>query len=106
FPSYLSTPHKIKCTISSTFGTAIHFDETSDKWDIEVSFSSSRIADAVLPKLSESGVPLVLIGGQNTDIIGINFITREFFDRYEKIITALSRATNFRLDGNFSKFFD
>ena len=106
FPSYLSTPHKIKCTISSTFGTAIHFDETSEKWNIEVSFNASRIADAVLPKISDSGVPLMLFGGQDNGIIGINFITKEFFDRYERIITGLSRGVNFRLDGNFSKFFD
>jgi len=106
FPRYLATPHKIICTISSAFGTAILFDETSGKWDIEVSFSSNRIPDAVLPKLSDSGGPLFAIGGENIQITNINFITREFFDRYDKIITALSRATNFLLDPVFGKFVD
>ncbi len=89
FPAYLHTPHKIKCTIS-----------------VQVSFDPRRIVDAVLPKLSDSGVPLWLIGGRDITIGNMNLITREFFDRYEKIITVLSRATNFRLDANFSKFFD
>jgi hypothetical protein len=106
FPAYLSTPRQVKCTISTSFGSAIHFDETSPKWDIKVGFNPSRIADAVLPVLSHSGQPLLLNLGENNHILSINFITKEFYDRYEKIITGLSRGTNFRLDANFTKFFD
>jgi len=106
FPSYLSTPHKIRCTISSSFGAAIRFDEFSAKWDIEVSFTSNKITEEVLPRLSNTGVPLMQVQGADTHIVNINFITRDFYDRYEKIITALSRATNFRLDADFSRFID
>jgi len=50
-------PHKIRCTISSSFGAAIRFDEFSAKWDIEVSFTSNKITEEVLPRLSNTGVP-------------------------------------------------
>ena len=106
FPSYLATPRQIKCTISTTFGAAIHFDQTSPKWDVKVTFNPNRIGDAVLPKLSDSGQPLVLNAGENNHILSINFITKEFYDKHESIIVGLSRGTNFRLDGNFNKFFD
>src|SRR5438093_2256552 len=106
FPSYLSTPRQVKCTISTTFGAAIHFDQTSAKWDIQVVFNPNRIADAVLPRLSDSGQPMFLNAGQNNHVLNINLITKEFYDKYESIIVGLSRGTNFRLDGNFNKFFD
>ena len=57
FPSYLSTPHKIRCTISSSFGAAIRFDEFSAKCDIEVSFTSNKITEEVLPRLSNTESP-------------------------------------------------
>src|SRR5437762_4794455 len=50
--------------------------------------------------------PLNPAQGAHTHIGNKNFITRDFYDRYEKIITALSRATNFRLDADFSRFID
>lgn len=106
FPSYLSTPRRVRCTISTSFGSALYFDQTSPKWDIRVNFTPSKITDAVLPKLSDSGQPSFLNSGQNNTIANINFITKDFYDRYANIITGLSRATNFRLDANFGRFFD
>jgi hypothetical protein len=105
FPSYLASPHKIRCTISSTFGVAIEFYETADKWKVEVNFDSRRIEDAVLPSLSQGGAPFFQNRGSNNTIGSLNLITRDFFERHKEVLEALSRAANLVKDQP-NKFFE
>jgi hypothetical protein len=105
FPPYLATPHKIRCTISSTFGAAIEFHETADKWKIEVTFDQRRIEDAVLPSLSQAGAPFFQNRGSNNTIGTLNLITRDFFERHKEVLEALSRASNLIKDQP-NKFFE
>ena len=55
FPSYLSTPPQNQ--MHNFIILWCCFDEFSAKWDIEVSFTSNKITEEVLPRLSNTGVP-------------------------------------------------
>src|SRR5437870_1713374 len=48
FPVVSGDARQIKCTISTTFGASIHFDQTSPKWVVKVAFNPNRIGHAVL----------------------------------------------------------
>src|SRR5437762_11691251 len=50
--------------------------------------------------------PLMQVQCADTHIVNINFITRDLYDRYAKIMTALPRATNHRLEADASRSTD
>ncbi|MGH9985015.1 MAG: Shedu anti-phage system protein SduA domain-containing protein [Nitrososphaeraceae archaeon] len=102
FPTYLAGHQKIKCIIPRQGGVVFEFENTSKKTPIEVIHSSESLEHSALPTM-EGEKSLVINRGANSIIRNVNMISREYYEKHEEALEALSRAANLVI-GNVGTF--
>lgn len=96
FPECVVFPYSIVVTISRTHGVAIDFVQRASRRSITVRQEDRRIEDVYSLTFSDRFLERAFIRnvGSNNILQNLNFITKDFYEKYESIIKVLSKASN------------